>query len=191
MVAFLGLWGTWAADRAFAAGGCDPSNTRTTTICHVPPGDPTNAQTLCVGNAAVKSHLANHALDSIGACARCGDGVCNGDEDCTSCSADCGQCDPEPSCGDGRCNGAETCTTCSTDCGPCAPVCGDGNCDPNENCSSCPADCGPCPVPTYCCQKIDGTCSTVTDCNAECLNDPSGLGDSCFANGICTESGCA
>jgi hypothetical protein len=48
--------------------------------------------------------------------AACGDGSCNGSENCASCAADCGAC---PSCGDGSCNGTESCTSCATDCGVC------------------------------------------------------------------------
>lgn len=36
-------------------------------ICHVPPGNPANAHTLCVGKPAVDAHLRNHP-DSLGAC---------------------------------------------------------------------------------------------------------------------------
>jgi hypothetical protein len=46
---------------------CDPGNTKKTTICHIPPGNPANAHTLCIGNAAVPAHLANHG-DHLGAC---------------------------------------------------------------------------------------------------------------------------
>jgi hypothetical protein len=46
---------------------CDPQNTKKTTICHIPPGNPANAHTLCVGNAAVAAHLRNHG-DSLGQC---------------------------------------------------------------------------------------------------------------------------
>jgi hypothetical protein len=45
---------------------CDPSDTSKTTICHVPPGNPANAHTVCVGNAAVPAHRAHG--DSLGAC---------------------------------------------------------------------------------------------------------------------------
>lgn len=38
------------------------------TICHVPPGNPSNAHTITIGEAAVPAHLANHAGDSLGAC---------------------------------------------------------------------------------------------------------------------------
>jgi hypothetical protein len=46
---------------------CDPQDTKKTTICHIPPGNPANAHTICVGNAAVPAHLHNHG-DGIGAC---------------------------------------------------------------------------------------------------------------------------
>jgi|GEM_PF-4120408 len=81
-----------------------------------------------------------------GVCAPvCGDGACNGKENCTTCSKDCGTCPVNvPVCGDGACNGKENCTTCSKDCGVCAPVCGDGSCNGIESCSTCEADCGRC-----------------------------------------------
>jgi hypothetical protein len=46
---------------------CEPGNTKKTTICHVPPGNPANAHTLCIGNAAVPAHLRNHP-DYLGEC---------------------------------------------------------------------------------------------------------------------------
>jgi len=46
----------------------------------------------------------------------CGDNVCNAEESCSSCPADCGVC---PSCGDGACNGNEACLTCPRDCTQC------------------------------------------------------------------------
>jgi len=38
------------------------------TICHVPPGNPDNPQTITIGASAVPHHLANHEGDFIGAC---------------------------------------------------------------------------------------------------------------------------
>lgn len=46
---------------------CAPGDAKKTTICHIPPGNPSNAHTLCVGNAAVPAHLHNHG-DYLGAC---------------------------------------------------------------------------------------------------------------------------
>jgi hypothetical protein len=46
---------------------CEPDDHHKTTICHIPPGNPANAHTLCIGNAAVPAHLENHG-DHLGAC---------------------------------------------------------------------------------------------------------------------------
>src|SRR3954471_15248831 len=46
---------------------CSPGDTKKTTICHIPPGNPSNAHTLCVGNAAVPAHVENHH-DTLGQC---------------------------------------------------------------------------------------------------------------------------
>lgn len=51
---------------------CDPADTKKTTICHIPPGNPANAHTICVGNAAVPAHLDHHG-DFLGTCS-CGGG---------------------------------------------------------------------------------------------------------------------
>jgi len=72
----------------------------------------------------------------------CGDEVCNGDEDCSTCPQDCGSCGgpgPSPRCGDGICNGDEDNNTCCEDCGSCgepepSPYCGDGIVNGDEEC---------------------------------------------------------
>ncbi|HUE26910.1 MAG TPA: hypothetical protein VMP89_09065 [Solirubrobacteraceae bacterium] len=46
---------------------CDPQDHKKTTICHIPPGNPSNAHTLCIGNAGVPAHLRNHG-DYLGVC---------------------------------------------------------------------------------------------------------------------------
>jgi hypothetical protein len=46
---------------------CDPGDVNRTTICHVSPGNPANAHTLCIGNTSVKFHLKNHS-DTLGPC---------------------------------------------------------------------------------------------------------------------------
>jgi hypothetical protein len=51
-----------------------------------------------------------------------------------------------PTCGDHVCNGNENCSTCSSDCGSCASVCGDQTCNGAENCTTCVTDCGQCPI---------------------------------------------
>lgn len=36
-------------------------------VCHIPPGNPANAHTICVGQPAVKAHVSHHG-DGLGAC---------------------------------------------------------------------------------------------------------------------------
>jgi len=88
----------------------------------------------------------------------CGDGMCFGDEDCLSCSEDCGAC---PYCGDGLCNGDDTCGSCEIDCGAC-PTCGDGVCNGDETCDSCEDDCGACGAPGGMCAP----CTYNSDCES-------------------------
>jgi hypothetical protein len=51
---------------------CDPADTKKTTVCHIPPGNPSNEHTICVGNASVPAHLAHG--DLLGSCCDQGDG---------------------------------------------------------------------------------------------------------------------
>ena len=37
-------------------------------ICHVPPGNPSNAQTICISKNAVSTHVPNHGGDYLGSC---------------------------------------------------------------------------------------------------------------------------
>jgi len=48
----------------------------------------------------------------------CGNAVCEANENCSSCSDDCGSCASQ-TCGDNFCTGFESCLTCSEDCGVC------------------------------------------------------------------------
>ena len=45
---------------------CAPGDAKKTTVCHIPPGNPANEHTICVGNAAVPAHLAHG--DVLGSC---------------------------------------------------------------------------------------------------------------------------
>ena len=77
-----------------------------------------------------------------------------------------------PPCGDGTCNGLEDCATCPEDCGAC-PTCGDAACNGDEDCASCPEDCGACPELGPCCEPAAvGGCldQAVMDCL--CADDP-------------------
>ncbi|MCX6814661.1 MAG: VWA domain-containing protein, partial [Candidatus Aenigmarchaeota archaeon] len=71
----------------------------------------------------------------------CGDGSCNGEETCSSCQQDCGQCPPQ--CGNGVCDSGESCHSCSADCGGCGGGGGGGGggCTPNWQCSEWTACC--------------------------------------------------
>jgi hypothetical protein len=51
---------------------CDPADAKKTTVCHIPPGNPANEHTICVGNAAVPAHLAHG--DNLGSCCASGGG---------------------------------------------------------------------------------------------------------------------
>ncbi len=116
-----------------------------------------------------------------------------------------------PVCGDGACNGTEDCATCPTDCGLC--TCGDGVCDATagETCSTCPADCGACGLPcclphteagcddtavqtctcaldTVCCAVLwDSVCvqKATTSCGLDCTGIQCGDGQ-CVAPEDCT-----
>jgi hypothetical protein len=48
-------------------GAVTKSGVEKVTICHIPPGNPGNPQTITVGAPAVPAHLAEHG-DSIGSC---------------------------------------------------------------------------------------------------------------------------
>jgi hypothetical protein len=73
---------TTSAEQALAKQGCtvnapdpracDPADAKKTTVCHIPPGNPANAHTICVGNDAVPAHL-DHG-DFVGTCVCTGSG---------------------------------------------------------------------------------------------------------------------
>jgi hypothetical protein len=56
---------------------CDPADAKKTTVCHIPPGNPANEHTICVGNAAVPAHMAHG--DVLGSC--CATSTGGGDSD--------------------------------------------------------------------------------------------------------------
>jgi len=61
---------------------------------------------------------------SVNSNAYCGNGICNSDEDCYSCTSDCGACDV---CGNGKCDSKESCSSCPEDCGKCKSSGGGGS----------------------------------------------------------------
>ena len=94
---------------------------------------------------------------------RCGDDACNGDEDCSTCPADCGSC-----CGDGTCADAqgETCATCLADCA----------CDGGARCD---AEGGTCEA---CQPQCDGRACGEDGCGGTCGNCPD---MAACDNGVC------
>lgn len=63
---------------------------------------------------------------------KCGDGICDKDENCAICAKDCGQC-----CPNGKCDQGETCNTCPADCGYCTlpePIWPDMEVKPCKSC---------------------------------------------------------
>jgi len=90
-------------------------------------------------------------------CGGCGDGTCSSDENCGTCTVDCGKCE---TCGDGICSQDEGCGICSEDCtcsetercedDACKAYCGNGICENSEK-NFCTLDCEVLRI------KVDGT----------------------------------
>ena len=107
----------------------------------------------------------------------CGDGFCDSNEDCFSCSSDCGECLKVNLCGNDACDLGE-CISCQSDCS--LTECENGICEPikGENCQNAPNDCRckgdeRCNSNSKICEKI--TCGNLICDNGEtylsCPND--------------------
>ncbi|HCU23697.1 MAG TPA: hypothetical protein DF383_01670, partial [Deltaproteobacteria bacterium] len=149
---------------------------------------------------------------SCGDLGLCGDGVCSTQEDCSTCSADCGTCAScahdrclegsslEPRCDEcvsQICAGDPYCCTGTWDslcaqqvvtlCGrSCEPgICGDGVCNANEECESCPQDCGVCPV------CGNGIVEGIEECDDGNTRTGDGCSAECIGCGhdVCTQLG--
>ena len=132
------------------------------TICHIPPGNPANVQTIDVAPAALSAHLAHG--DRVGPCAsECQDPG----ETCTS-DADC--------CGDLACTGSYK--TCASNC-TIGPELGDAACGPGLDC--CDGAClyDTCWLGTTC--HLPGTV---------CTDDPQKLDDLCCLGANCINGVC-
>jgi hypothetical protein len=165
------------------------------TICHHPPGNPTNASTLCVGVAAVPAHLANHPGDSVGACANPCPNGCDDSDPCTTDSCGASGCEHaviDPCCqgdqdcaGATLCAGAETCDLATHTCTAGTPT----DCDDNNSCTD-----DSCNVTDGCVHEDNGTCCCQTfaappngtddfdHCNQGCVNCPV---DRCVEQSTC------
>ncbi|HEX7839841.1 MAG TPA: LamG-like jellyroll fold domain-containing protein [Kofleriaceae bacterium] len=85
----------------------------------------------------------------------CGNGICDGMENASTCPIEC------PLCGDGICSSDEAPWTCPADCG----YYGDGVCDPvYESAPQCPDDCGYC-GDGFCDFNTENSWTCPTDCN--------------------------
>jgi hypothetical protein len=133
-----------------AAGSEHRGGTGNITICHLPPGDPANAQTLAVGSASLPAHAAHG--DTLGECpGACGsDGdACGSDDECCGGHCDGGIC--APACG----TGGDTCET-GADC--CTGICTDTTKTCADQCTVGPELHGPrCDRDLDCCEG-DGVC---------------------------------
>jgi hypothetical protein len=174
-------------------------------ICHCPPGNPENCQTITVGAKAAKAHLKNHEHDHQGACVPppvC-EGACDSQQTCTPLGEDCVCRTLEGVCGgciaDGQpAGGADECcsaTFCARDgiCGDCPPLtCPSGACTATSCGTGCTcvslgggtnacAALGTCPA---------GTC-TAGSCGTGCTCVSPGAANSrCVSTAICPAGNC-
>jgi len=185
------------------------------TVCHLPPGNPANPQTISVGEAAVRAHLAHG--DQVGACAAgcpasCDDGnlctsdSCGADGQCVHSTVSCDDgvvctgdvCDPDVGClrvpNDGLvCNDGNDCTSADqcagTECrGTAIAGCcfGAADCEDGEPCTDDVCFSGRC-------QNLSRSCSVENKCvagfcNAEGVCDASEV--SCDDSNVCTDDAC-
>ena len=149
-----------------------------------------------------------------GSTVKCGDGKCNGGENCATCAADCkcaagqkctnGACVVATGCGNGKCDGGENCGSCAADC-KCNPGtacknnqcvaatgCGNNRCDTGETCTTCAQDCK-CAAGRVCnagrCVKPAPGCGNgKCDTGENCTTCP--LDCKCQAGRVCQQGAC-
>ena len=174
VVAFLGgVWPTWT--NVARAEGNDKVE-----ICHFPPGNPGNYQTITISASALAAHLAHG--DFPGPCfndCRLFGSVCDDSDACTG-----DGCNPDGTCQHSAptdCNDSNVCTgdSCDPTTGNCvnAPQTG-GTCDDGNDCTS-PDTCTS--IGTCHGTPITGCCNTATDC---------GDGNLCTSD-VCTNHTCS
>jgi hypothetical protein len=116
------------------------------TICHVPPGNPSNFQTITISDNALQAHLGHG--DLLGACSAHCSQLCDDGNACTvdACDASghCAATHPPVDCNDGN-------------------LCTIKSCDPHSGCASTPKTC------------VDGNLCTVDSCDpltGQCVFPP-------------------
>src|SRR5438067_286771 len=137
-------------------------------VCHRPPGNPNNYQTITIGAAALPAHLAHG--DLVGACLDLCAALCNDGDLCTTDSG-------TPNTATGRCE----CDSSPVDCND-SNVCTTDSCDPATGCRNVPntgAACNDqrvCTGPDACTASgqcvgapIPGCCDEDADCTAPSL----------------------
>ncbi len=187
------------------------------TLCHLPPGNPANSQTISVGEAAVASHLGHG--DLLGACASgcpasCDDGnlctsdSCGADGECVHAPVSCDDglvctldaCDPAVGClrlpNDGQaCDDGNGCTSADacagTECrGTAIPDCcaSDLDCDDSEPCTDDACFLGRCQNPPRSCAVENKCLAGYCNANAEGACETTEV--SCDDSNVCTDDAC-
>lgn len=186
----------------FFAGLASAAAADKVTICHFPPGNPGNFQTITIAPAALPAHLAHH--DFGGSCANdCNlfGSICDDGNACTvdTCNADgtCAHSAPT------NCNDGNPCTadSCDPGTGACVttPVSTSTTCDDGNACTG-PLD--HCDSSGECHgTSIAGCCTTNAACNDQnpCTNDTCDLGThtctnstkTCTPSDLCHQASCA
>ena len=138
-------------------------------ICHYPPGNPANAQTISVGEAAVSAHLGHG--DEVGSCpSGClrNAALCDDGDACTADSCDAtGACHHAPvNCDDGNACTLDSCRNgvCVNEPRDCsvADRCLAGFCDANGDCATAPVSGDP--TCNFC---GDGLAQPLEDCDGQ------------------------
>lgn len=159
-------------------------------VCHIPPGNPANFQTISVSANALPAHLAHG--DLTGACSAYCATLCSDGNPCTvdACDPNTGQCTtehPPVNCDDGNLCTLDTCNAGAGGCQNAPVVCND-----NDNCTvdACDPTNGLCVAPPVACpdgQSCDPTTGECVGANA-CESNPCVHGECSTSGGgyVCT-----